>query len=138
MKKRTILIIIIIICIILLIKPIKDLYLGFIMPDKTLVVGRRVDSEGVEFFKEINSIDTIIKFEDLFKELKFKEKWDNKDSKSDYVVHIRHNKEGLFTHWFDIYFIEDYALVVKSMKDEPVVDKLNKKQTDTLKNIIEE
>ena len=137
MKKRRILIIIIIIFIILLIKPMKELYLSLTIPDKTLILGRRVDSEGVEFFKEINDKKIITEFEDLFKELKFEDKWDNKDYKSDYVVHIRHNKEGIFTHWFDIYFIEDYALVVKSMIDEPVVDKLNEKQTDILKNILE-
>lgn len=137
MKKRRILIIIIIIFIILLIKPMKELYLSLTIPEKTLILGRRVDSEGVEFFKEINDKKIITEFEDLFKELKFEDKWDNKDYKSDYVVHIRHNKEGIFTHWFDIYFIEDYALVVKSMIDEPVVDKLNEKQTDILKNILE-
>lgn len=137
MKKRRILIIIIIIFIILLIKPMKELYLRFTMPDKTLILGRRVDSEGVEFFKDINDKEIISEFEDLFKELKFEDKWDNKDYRSDYVVHIRHNKEGLLTNWFDIYFIEDYALVVKSMIDEPLVDKLNEKQADILKNIIE-
>lgn len=137
MKKRRILIISIIIFIILLIKPMKELYLRFTMPDKTLILGRRVDSEGVEFFKEINDKEIISEFEDLFKELKFEDKWDNKDYRSDYVVHIRHNKEGLLTNWFDIYFIEDYALVVKSMIDEPLVDKLNEKQADILKNIIE-
>ncbi len=137
MKKRRILIISIIIFIILLIKPMKELYLRFTMPDKTLILGRRVDSEGVEFFKEINDKEIISEFEDLFKELKFEDKWNNKDYRSDYVVHIRHNKEGIFTHWFDIYFIEDYALVVKSMIDEPLVDKLNEKQADILKNIIE-
>lgn len=137
MKKRRILIIIIIIFIILLIKPMKELYLSLTIPDKTLILGRRVDCEGVEFFKEINDKKIITEFEDLFKELKFEDKWDNKDYKSDYVVHIRHNKEGIFTHWFDIYFIEDYALVVKSMIDEPVVDKLNEKQADILKNILE-
>jgi len=115
----------------------KELYLSLTIPEKTLILGRRVDSEGVEFFKEINDKKIITEFEDLFKELKFEDKWDNKDYKSDYVVHIRHNKEGIFTHWFDIYFIEDYALVVKSMIDEPVVDKLNEKQTDILKNILE-
>lgn len=137
MNKKIILIIIIIILIFALYSPVKEFLLNLITPEKILVVGDRVDEHGIEFNKTIEDKKIISKFENLFEDVNFHEESVDEKNISDFVTHIRHNKEGILTHWFEIWFNDDEAIVLRGMSGEQGVGKLNKEQVKILKEILE-
>lgn len=136
MKKR--LIIISIIVLILLVPTIKATFDKLMIPDKVLVVGHQVNDNVIDFSKQIKDKQKIIEFENIFKEVEFsEEEWNKETTYPDIITHIRH-KEGIATHWFEIWINEEESIVVISMSEGAWVGRLTKSQVDTLKRIINE
>lgn len=136
LKKR--LIIIAIIVLIFLTPSIKATIDKLIIPDKVLVVGHRVNDNVIDFNKEIKDKEKINEFENIFKEVDFSEElWNKETTYPDIITHIRH-KEGIATHWFEIWINEEDGIVVIPMSEGAWVGRLTKLQVDKLKRIVNE
>jgi hypothetical protein len=132
------LIIIAIIALILLFPAIKSTLDKLMTPDKVLLVGNQINDTTIDFSKEIRDKEKINEFENIFKEVEFSEgEWNKETTYPDMITHIRH-KEGIATHWFEIWIDEEEGMAVMSMSEETLVGRLTKSQVDILRRIVNE
>lgn len=135
MKKKSIIAIIVLI---LLFPTFRATFEKLMIPDKVLLVGHQINDYTIDFNKEIVDKERIIEFENLFKEVKFTEdEWNMKTTHPDIITHIRH-KNGIATHWFEIWIIAEEGTAVISMSEGTLVGRLARSQVDTLIRIINE
>lgn len=136
LKKK--LIIIGIIVLIFLAPTIKATFSKLMIPDKVLVVGHRINDNVIDFSKQIKDKEKINEFENIFKEVEFsEEEWNKETTYPNIITHIRH-KEGIATHWFEIWINEEEGIVVMPMSEGAWVGSLTKSQVDILKRIVSE
>lgn len=136
LKKK--LIIIGIIVLIFLAPTIKATFSKLMIPDKVLFVGHRINDNVIDFSKQIKDKEKINEFENIFKEVEFsEEEWNKETTYPSIITHIRH-KEGIATHWFEIWINEEEGIVVMPMSEGAWVGSLTKSQVDILKRIVSE
>jgi len=136
LNKRLIIFVILVLS--LLFPTISTTFEKLMIPDKVLLIGHQIDDTTIDFSKEIRDKEKIKEFESLFNEVEFLEgEWNNETPYPDMITQIRH-KEGISTHWFEIWINDEECIVLISMSDETLVGRLTKSQVDTLKRIVNE
>lgn len=119
----------------ILYKPVKNRIQIARAPEKILVLGQRADEYGVNFNRQIKDSEKVTAFEKFFDQAVFQQGWEGDLEGSDLVSYIIYN-EGVYSYWFDIWFEDGEATVVKSQMDYPDFCKLTRDQARELKEIV--